>query len=104
MGQLLCTSAEAGLCRRLVMEGDGSEFPIIVYPEWQKEFQAAILELNREKLADRVVTAERAISKRLQALSRSSDSGSERQAIEDALSSLRLLKRNELGFCDGDQK
>ena len=86
------------------MEGDGSEFPIIVYPEWQKEFQAAILELNREKLADRVVMAERAISKRLQALSQSSDSVGERQAIEDALSSLRLFKRNELGICNGDQE
>jgi hypothetical protein len=86
------------------MEGDGSEFPIILYPEWQKEFQAAILELNREKLADRVVTAERAISKRLQALSRSPDSAGERQAIEDALSSLSLLKRHELGFGDGEQK
>ena len=86
------------------MEGDGSEFPIIVYPEWQKEFQAAILELNREKLADRVVMAERAISKRLQALLQSSDSAGERQAIEDALSSLRLLKRAELGICDGNQE
>jgi hypothetical protein len=95
---------ERGVFRRLVMEGDGSEFPIIVYPEWQKEFQAAILELNREKLADRVVMAERAISKRLQALSQSSDSAGERQAIEDALSSLRLLKRNELGTCNGDQE
>jgi hypothetical protein len=95
---------ERGVFRRLVMEGDGSEFPIIVYPEWQKEFQAAILELNREKLADRVVMAERAISKRLQALSQSSDSVGERQAIEDALSSLRLLKRNELGICNGDQE
>lgn len=85
------------------MEGDGSEFPIILYPEWQKEFQAAILELNREKLSDRVVTAERAISKRLQALSRSSDHAGERQAIEDALSSLRLLRKNELGFSDGEQ-
>ena len=86
------------------MEGDGSEFPIIVYPEWQKEFQAAILELNREKLADRVVMAERAISKRLQGLSQSSDRAGERQAIEDALSSLRLLKRTELGICNGDQE
>jgi hypothetical protein len=86
------------------MEDDGSEFPIILYPEWQKEFQAAILELNREKLAVRVLMAERAISKQLQALSQSSDSRGERQAIEDALSSLRLLKRHELKFGDGEQK
>ncbi len=77
----------------------------ILYPEWQKEFQAAIVETDREKLLERVMAAEAAIFNRLQILSQSSDTNSnERQAIEDALASLRSLKKNELGFPDWEAK
>ena len=83
------------------------------YPEWQPEYQAALLELDSEnefrvRLAGRspklVVAAETAIFKRLQAIAQSSDHQPERQAIEDALATLRVLKKNNLGFPDWGKK
>jgi hypothetical protein len=60
------------------------------YPEWQKLLQEALLELDPEKLKQRVAAAETAIFKRLQAMSQDRDHTAERQAIEDALASLRF--------------
>lgn len=101
----------AGWCRFFVQVDehsfvqDGLFVAEIRYPEWQKEFEAAIVETHREKLLGRVMAAEAAIFKRLQDLSQHSDkNSSERQAIEDALASLRSLKKNELGFPDWETK
>jgi hypothetical protein len=74
--------------------------PKISYPEWQQDYQAALLELDHAKLPERVASAETAIFKQLQAMSQSSAHHAERQAIEDALASLRVLKRDSLGFPD----
>jgi hypothetical protein len=81
-----------------------SPSPKILYPEWQHEYQAALLELDHKKLLERVTAAETAIFRRLQALSHTSDSYAERQAIEDALASLRVLKKEGLGFPDWEKK
>jgi len=78
--------------------------PEILYPTWQHEYQAAVLELDRKKLAERVAASETAIFNRLQTISQSSDHQAERQAIEDALAALRVLKRDELGFTDWEKK
>ena len=86
------------------MTDASSQSSKMLYPEWQREFQAAMLELDREKLSRRVMEAETAIFNRLQAISQSSDHDSERGAIEDALSSLRALKRMALHFPDWEQK
>jgi hypothetical protein len=59
-----------------------------------------LLEFDRNKLHDRVEAAETAIFKRLQSLSQNSDHNAERQAIQDALSRLRVLKNQILGFPD----
>src|SRR5712691_10842165 len=59
--------------------------PKILYPGWQHEFRAALLELDTEKLRERVAAAETAIFNRLRAISHSSDTHAERQAIQDAL-------------------
>ena len=74
------------------------------YPEWQSEYQAALLELDSEKLSKLVTAAETAIFKRLQAIAQSPDHQPERQAIEDAVATLRVLKRNNLGFPDWGRK
>jgi len=63
------------------------------YPEWQMHFQEALLELDREKLRERIAAAETAISNRLQALAGDSNHHAERQAIEDALLLILVLKR-----------
>ncbi len=76
----------------------------ILYPEWQPEYQAALLELVPKLLMERVKAAETAIFNRLQVISGSNDSHAERQAIEDALAGLRVLKRDSLGFPDWEKK
>jgi hypothetical protein len=76
----------------------------ILYPEWQAEYQAALLELDPKTLFERVTAAETSIFNRLQAMSHTSDGHAERQAIEDALASLRVLKRDNLGFPDWEKK
>jgi hypothetical protein len=85
------------------MATEDSPSPEILYPTWQHEYQAALIELDREKLKGRVAAAETAIYKRLQQLSQSSDDFAERQAIEDALHSLRVLKRDELKYPDWEK-
>jgi hypothetical protein len=74
------------------------------YPDWQRALQEALVELDTDKLKARVATAEVAIFNRLQAISQSTDHKSERQAIEDALINLRVLKRESLGFPDWKKK
>jgi hypothetical protein len=81
-----------------------SQSPKILYPEWQHEYLAALVELDPKTLFERVAAAETAIFDRLQAISRSSDSHAEREAIEDALAGLRTLKRDNLGFPDWEKK
>ena len=74
------------------------------YPEWQNTFREALLEIDREKLQSKMMKAEEAIFQRLQQLAGTSGSEAERQAIEDALASLRVLKRDNLGFPDWENK
>ena len=77
---------------------------VILYPEWQNEYAAALLETNPQELSRRVEAAETAIYKRLQQISQDSDHYTERQSIEDALQSLRVLKRDELKLPDWEKK
>ena len=65
----------------------------ILYPHWQNEYAAALLELDRETLKERITAAEDAIERRIQQLSRDSDHHAERRVIHDALISLQLLKK-----------
>ena len=74
------------------------------YPEWQNPFREALLEIDREKLQRKMMKAEKAIFQRLQQLAGTSGSEAQRQAIEDALASLRVLKRDNLGFPDWEKK
>jgi hypothetical protein len=67
--------------------------------EWQGLLQDAILEFQPEKLRAKVQTAEAAIFDRAQALSLFLHGNhEERQAIEDALSTLRVLRKNNSAF------
>jgi hypothetical protein len=65
----------------------------LVYPEWQAEFQAAIVELNPHALTIRIAAAEHAIEKRLHEIAHDSGHNLERMAMVDALAALRVLKR-----------
>ena len=68
--------------------------PEILYPRWQREYQAAMFEFDSKKIAGRVTAAETAIYARLREISQDSDHHTERHVIEDALASLRVLKNN----------
>ena len=61
------------------------------FPEWQREYLAALFELNPAKLPQRVMAAEFALRKRLLAIAQKQDGNGERQKIETALSNLRWL-------------
>jgi len=74
----------------------GPSSPKILYPEWQNEYQVALLELDRKRLLERVTAAETAIFNRIKAIL--PNHAAERQAIEDALASLRVLRRDNLGL------
>jgi len=85
--------------KRLVVQEalmGGPSSPKILYPEWQNKYQVALLELDRKKLLERVTAAETAIFNRIQAIS--PEHAAERQAIEDALANLRVIRRENLGL------
>jgi hypothetical protein len=59
---------------------------------WIELYKAALLESEPSLLPGRIANARTALTKRLEALHSASGSrGRERQAVEDALNSLRLL-------------
>ena len=68
---------------------------------WLTLYRAAVLEIDRNKLRDRVTTAEDAI--RTRALLDGQVSSDERTAIEDAMAAL-LVMRRELGHSRVDNK
>ena len=70
------------------------------FPEWQGPLQDVILEFDRERMVEKIQGVEAMIFERLRQLSLSSDSQVEHDALNDALSVLRILKRDRLGFPD----
>jgi hypothetical protein len=77
------------------MEVDASD---LLYPDWQRPLQEALLELDTAKLRGKLDAAESAIFERLQATSQGGVQHPERVAMEDALSSLRVVKRETHRF------
>ncbi|HEY4902598.1 MAG TPA: hypothetical protein VIH89_03915 [Candidatus Sulfotelmatobacter sp.] len=76
----------------------------LLYPEWQPQVQAALLEFDLAKLPERIKAAEIAISTRLKAITLYQDHHSERVAISDALATLNFLKRECVHLRDAQQK
>jgi hypothetical protein len=62
--------------------------------------QEVILEYDRKKLTEKVRALEALIFERFQKPMQSSDDPSEREALNHALSTLRSIKRDRLGFPD----
>ncbi len=63
------------------------------YPEWQEPFRQALLESDREELKEQLMAVETVIVKRLESIAEDSAYREEQQAIRDALSTIRILKR-----------
>lgn len=67
------------------------------FPTWQKPYWDALVELDPRVLLSRIAAAEKLIFLRCQAVANKPDE-QERQALDDALFSLRCLKREKLNF------
>lgn len=70
----------------------------IKYPHWQREFEAVLVEGDPQTLRQRVDAAESALFLRLQALAESAGRNEERQAISEAMKTLRAIQREKLGY------
>ena len=79
------------------MENSGSDYS---NSEWKKLVKEAVVEVNPDRLKEKVAEAEAAIFQRLQALERGSDNSSERFALQDASNTLLALKREVLKYPD----
>jgi hypothetical protein len=66
------------------------------FPEWEPQYKAALLEVDRAKLLERVAAAEAAIRQRMRAIFGRADGDMEWQAIGRALSALSVLKEAPL--------
>ena len=70
------------------------------FPEWQVPLQDLILEFDHQKLAEKIQKVENLIFKRQQQLYQGSDAHAEREALNDGLNIIRVIKRDKLGFPD----
>ena len=70
------------------------------FPEWQRPLQDVILEFDRERILKKIQDVEGLIFDRLRQISVTNDGRVEHDALNDALSVLRILKRERLGFPD----
>ncbi|HLZ44036.1 MAG TPA: hypothetical protein VKQ11_23950 [Candidatus Sulfotelmatobacter sp.] len=70
----------------------------IKHPHWQREFEAALREDDPQSLRQRVDAAEAALFLRSQALAGMAEGHAERQAISDAMRTLRAIQREKLGY------
>ena len=69
-----------------------------LFPDWQPQYMAAVLETDPQKLQGRVFSLEEAIVKRMQSLADAPGAEAERHAIEHALRALRVLQVERLQY------
>jgi hypothetical protein len=70
------------------------------FPEWQTSLGELREETDPDKLFEKVQNVEILILERLTVVFRAGDGGGEREALADALHTLRVIKRDKLGFPD----
>jgi hypothetical protein len=90
--------AVPAFCERELLSEDApmeSGLDGFMYPEWQKPYRDALVELDKGKLKVRITAAEAVMLRRLREITGSAHDH-ERQAIEDAMGMLRALKQTEL--------
>jgi hypothetical protein len=78
--------------------------PTIKYPQWQREFEAAIGKGDPQSLRQRVDVAEAALFLRSQELAGSAQDQAEQQAISKAMGTLRAIQMEKLGYPDWRKK
>lgn len=83
----------------------GAKPAILKFPEWQWPVLEALQEKDnpdKTKLKALVLAAETAVYNRQQAITKGDNHEAEREAIEDAVAILRVLKTEVLSFPDWD--
>jgi len=70
------------------------------FPEWQIPFKELLLEFDRQRLNERLPKLEVLLAARMRQVKLSNEQQGELQALTDAISTLRVLKRNLAGFQD----
>jgi hypothetical protein len=68
------------------------------YPQWQEPFRTAITAFGTQQLSEKLKKVEIIVLDRLQVLSSDIESLDERQALLDAISIIRVLKRDKMQF------
>jgi hypothetical protein len=68
------------------------------YPQWQEPFRNAITAFGTQQLSEKLKNVETMVLDRLQLLSSDIKSLDERQALLDAISIIRVLKRDRMQF------
>jgi hypothetical protein len=68
------------------------------YPEWQKTVQAALMEIDKGQLGQKMADAEIAIFQRLQELSNNPEGNAEQVALEEASRALLVVKKEILKY------
>jgi hypothetical protein len=68
--------------------------------KWQNIIHEALVELDLDKLRDKITEAESVIFNRLQTLGENAEGAEERDALQDASNTLLTLKREVLKFPD----
>lgn len=68
------------------------------YPQWQEPFRTAITAFGTQQLSEKLKSVETMVLERLQLLSSDIKSLDERQALLDAISIIRVLKRDKMQF------
>ena len=87
------TQASRVFVRRKNTETNKRHIRDLMHSGWQKPYLDAMLEINPDRLKDRVASAEAAIQLRLRELAGSPDSQAERQCLADARNGLLVLKK-----------
>jgi hypothetical protein len=76
----------------------GKTLPYYRHQQWCAAYEEALAETDRAKLVFEILDAENAIVDRLREISISSGYSEERAAMEDAISHLRTIQTEKLGF------
>jgi hypothetical protein len=71
------------------------------FPQWQGPLQELILEFDPQKMPEKIQSAETLVLERLQQLLHGNDSRVEKIAFHDALSIIRIMKRDRRGSSGG---
>ena len=74
------------------------------FPDWQNQFEAALLEADAKKLPQLVEAAEAAMFLRMQGLVNNPDGHAEREAIADAMRTLRAIKTEKMHYPNWNDK